>query len=361
MIKYLGSKRRLVPALTAIAAALSARSGVDLFTGTTRVARAWKQHGVHVTAVDSASYSHVLARCFIGTDAADIDHDQVQRVVAELNLLPGRDGYFTETFCRRSRFFQEHNGQRIDAIRDAIEDFRGTALHPVLLTSLLLAADRVDSTTGVQMAYLKQWAPRSFHDLHLEVPDLLPGPGTALRADATAVVDDLPSVDLAYLDPPYNHHRYESNYHIWTTLVAGDEPEHYGVACKRLDLRTDPHRSPFNRRREFAGALAGVVASLRANTVVVSYNDESWVDAHEIRQWLLGAGHQRAEVLTFDSARYVGARIGIHDPHGVKVGTVGRLRNHEMLVVAGSTDDVAAALDAARSHGGVVGALAHGR
>ena len=31
-------------------------------------------------------------------------------------------------------------------------------MYPVLLTSLIEAADRVDSTTGVQMAYVKQWA-----------------------------------------------------------------------------------------------------------------------------------------------------------------------------------------------------------
>ena len=68
----------------------------------------------------------------------------------------------TETFCEQSRFFQPHNGARIDAIRDAIADgHAGTPFEPLLLASLLEAADRVDSTTGVQMAYVKAWAPRS--------------------------------------------------------------------------------------------------------------------------------------------------------------------------------------------------------
>ncbi len=42
--------------------------------------------------------------------------------------------------------------------------------------------------------------------------------------------------------------------------------------------------------------------------------------------------------LAFDSARYVGARIGIHDPSGRKVGTVGHLSNQELLVIAGEAD-----------------------
>ena len=52
MIKYLGSKRRLVPVLAQICAASGARTALDLFTGTTRVAQAFKVQGVHVTAVD---------------------------------------------------------------------------------------------------------------------------------------------------------------------------------------------------------------------------------------------------------------------------------------------------------------------
>ena len=43
------------------------------------------------------------------------------------------------------------------------------------------------------------------------------------------------------------------------------------------------------------------------------------------------------EVLAFDSARYVGARIGIHDPSGTKVGSVSHLRNTEYVLVAGDT------------------------
>ena len=86
------------------------------------------------------------------------------------------------------------------------------------------------------MAYVKQWAPRSSQPLTLRVPELLPGTGRALRGDA---VDAAPRpcrrVDLAYLDPPYNQHRYFTNYHVWETLVAWDAPAHYGVACKRID------------------------------------------------------------------------------------------------------------------------------
>ena len=62
VIKYIGSKRRLVPALRAIAETIAARDVLDLFTGTTRVAQAFRAAGARVTAVDRARYAEMFAR-----------------------------------------------------------------------------------------------------------------------------------------------------------------------------------------------------------------------------------------------------------------------------------------------------------
>jgi adenine-specific DNA-methyltransferase len=345
VIKYLGSKRRLVPVLTRLCAAADARTALDLFTGTTRVAQAFKQADAHVTAVDTARYSEVFAQTYVAADADRVDRLALTDAVDALNALPGEPGYFTDTFCVRSRFFQPENGARVDAVRDAIErDHAGTPLYPILLTSLVEAADRVDSTAGVQMAYVKQWAPRSYLPLTLRVPELLPGPGTAVRADALEVAATLAPCDLAYLDPPYNQHRYFTNYHVWETLVAWDAPEHYGVACKRVDARDDATKSRFNQRRAMPDALREVIAAVRARVVVVSYNDESWVTVDELREWCAVHGH--VEVLSFDSRRYVGAQIGIHNPKGERVGKVSHVRNREYVVVAGPRAEVARLVDA---------------
>ena len=352
MIKYLGSKRTLVPVLGAIASAVEARTAVDLFTGTTRVAQEFKRRGLHTTATDLATYSAVLAECYVATDATRIDPTELDEELTRLNQLPGVAGYVTETFCEQARFFQPRNGRRIDAIRAAIEsDHAATPLRPVLLTSLLLAADRVDSTTGLQMAYLKEWAPRAHRDLTLVAPELLPGTGRALRGDALETVGGLPQVDLMYVDPPYNQHRYFTNYHVWETLIRWDEPEHYGVACKRIDSRDDRTRSAFNSKRTMRDALATLLARARAEVLVVSYNDESWVDAGEITGLLLQAGHEEVGLLEFDRKRYVGAQIGIFNGSGAKVGQASRLRNTEYLFVAGPKDKVAAALAQGRAAG----------
>jgi adenine-specific DNA-methyltransferase len=356
VIKYIGSKRRLVPVLARICEASGARTALDLFTGTTRVAQAFKAQGVHVTAADSARYAHVFARTYIETDAAAADSGALRAAVDRLNSLPGRDGYVTEVFSRQARYFQPQNAMRIDAARDCIEsEYAGSPLYPLLLTSLIEAADRVDSTTGVQMAYVKQWAPRSYKPLELRVPELVPGGGRAIQGDAvelvrsgrTGVADGsaLGHFDLVYLDPPYNQHRYFTNYHVWETLVAWDEPEAYGVARKRLDSRDPSTRSAFNSKRTMPDALAAVVGAVDCDLLVLSYNDESWLELDDLEAMCASggssgsrgrAGRREVATLAFDSARYVGAKIGIFDPSGRKVGRVGHLSNRELLVIAGA-------------------------
>lgn len=329
MIKYLGSKRLLVPAIVAAIGEMpGVRRVADVFSGTARVGHALKRAGLRVYGNDHNAYAATLARCYVQAD--DDLAAPATRLIAELNALRGRPGYFTETFCVQSRFFQPQNGERVDAIRDAIAR-KGLPpeLEAVLLVSLMEAADRVDSTTGVQMAYLKEWARRSHQPLQLRLPELLPcsphGKGAATELDAVdAAACD---ADVAYLDPPYNQHKYLGNYHIWETLVRWDAPESYGVARKRLDVRT--RASSFNSRREIHDALARLVAAVRAPRMVVSFSNEGFVTREEMEALLATRGH--VSVREHDFRRYVGARIGIYNPSGEKVGNIGHLTNKEYL------------------------------
>ena len=349
MIKYIGSKRVLVPTIVAaIASHPGVRSVLDLFSGTSRVGHALKRRGYFVHSNDHLTYAAVLARCYVEADARKVA-DDARSLIAELARARPIDGYVTEVFCRQSRYFRPANGRRIDGIRDRIErlDLCPT-LRAIALTSLMEAADRVDSTTGVQMAYLKEWAPRAYNDLQLRVPHLLPGRGTASQHDALKAATEV-EADVAYLDPPYNQHSYMGNYHVWETLARWDSPEHYGVACKRIECRS--YKSSFNRKREIGDAMRAILDALRARFVVVSFNNEGYLDRKELEAMLRERGHVRTVVV--DHRRYVGARIGIHNPQGEKVGRISHLRNKEMLYLAGAdASAVDAAYDGATAHGG---------
>ncbi len=331
MIKYIGSKRELIPDILAIITGLpEVKHVLDPFSGTCRVGHALKQKGFRVSASDYTAYASTLATAYI---VADVEQyaAEAQTLIEELNTLPGKPDYFTDTFCIRSRFFQPHNGERIDAIRNAIEaKSLDPVLKAVLLTALMEAADRVDSTTGVQMAYLKEWAPRAYNALALRLPTLLPraawGPGHAAAADALEAVS-CSDADLTYLDPPYNQHSYLGNYHIWETLCRWDRPEVYGVACKRSDCRT--RKSPFNSKRQCSAALTELLKAVRSRYLLLSFSNEGYFSKEALIALLESIG--TLHINERSHRRYVGSQIGIYNPQGEKVGKARHRRNTEYL------------------------------
>lgn len=333
MIKYLGSKRLLLPDILSAIQGEDVRSVFDVFSGTARVGHYLKKHGYKVVSNDSATYAKVLADCYVKADRDKYIAD-VERLITEYNSSSGRlAGYFTDTFCIKSKFFQPKNGERVDFIR---EDIESKSLDPILksimLTALMEAADRVDSTCGLQMAYLKEWAPRAEKDLLLRVPDLVPGLPEGVCETYQGDSNDIAltvKADAAYIDPPYNQHSYLANYHIWETLCVWDKPVSYGKACKREDVKT--RKSKYNAKKEAADVFADLISKIQSKKIVVSFSDEGFIDRQKMESILSSRG--AVSVITKDYKRYVGAQIGIHNPDGQKVGNVSHLRNKEYIYV----------------------------
>ncbi len=329
MIKYLGSKRLLIPRLiTKIDEIGDVATAADLFSGTSRVGHALKNHGLRCTANDHNVYAHTLARCYVAADADRVREEAIT-LLRELMCAPERDGWFTDNYCRKSRFFKPENGRKIEGIRTKIETLSlDPALEAIALVSLMEAADRVDSTTGVQMAYLKSWAPRAHNSLELRLPAILPGPGEAMNLDVLDAAREV-EADLVYLDPPYNQHSYLGNYHIWETLVRWDAPDIYGVACKRIDCRDPARKSAFNSKRKIQATMRKLIAAVRGRHLIVSFNNEGFLDRELLEEMLGTRGEVTCDVV--DYKRYVGAKIGVYNQSGEKVGAPTHLRNREFL------------------------------
>lgn len=332
-IKYLGSKRLLLEEIGKHFESAEIKSVVDVFSGTARVGHHLKKMGKAVISNDIAEYARVVASCYVKADK-EIYEKEAAKLIKEYNDTPIQvRGYFTKIFCEKSKFFMPKNGMRVDYIR---EDLENRDLDPIIkdivLTSLMEAADRVDSTCGIQMAYLKKWAPRAHNDLVLKMPELaLASPAgncEVFKMDALELAKEV-KADAAYLDPPYNTHSYLGNYHIWETLCLWDKPEVYGVACKRVD--TKERKSDFNFKKKSITAFETLVNTLDVKKIVVSFNDEGFISKEEMEKML----SVRGSVITIskDYKRYVGAQIGIHSPDGKKVGEVSHLKNKEFIFV----------------------------
>jgi adenine-specific DNA-methyltransferase len=112
----------------------------------------------------------------------------------------------------------------------------------------------------------------------------------------------------------------------------------YGVACKRVDVRE--RRSVFNSRPRFRAAVGELLGAIRVPVIVASFSDEGYMSREEMQEMLAGlrGGETRVLTIATDFPRYVGARIGIYNPRGERVGRVGRLRNTEYVFVAAAPE-----------------------
>lgn len=82
-MKYLGSKKDLIPAILQYAP--EASSVLDAFSGTSRVGQAFKKKGCVVVSNDHNEYARTIAGCYIVANKG-IEHE-VQPVLDELNAL----------------------------------------------------------------------------------------------------------------------------------------------------------------------------------------------------------------------------------------------------------------------------------
>jgi adenine-specific DNA-methyltransferase len=323
MIKYLGSKRLLVPnILEAVESMLPAAAGgtvLDLFAGTSRVGIALKNAGYTVSSNDYTEYAYAVAQCYVAADRAKYlwDASELINTLSGAPAMPS--GHFTKNYSKEAWFFQEHNSRRIEAVRSRLEDLniKDPILKAIAMTSLLEAADRVDSNCGIHMAYLKQWSSRSFNKLELRVPELTDGCGKATNLEALDCLKNSPKIDLVYLDPPYNQHSYLSNYNIWETIVKWDSPETYGKARKRIECKTK--KSEWNRTRGALPAFRKLLANLPANRAVISYSNKGFISMAQMKRSFDDYDYNY-KIKEITHPAYIGHKIGRHSPKGALLG-----------------------------------------
>jgi len=329
-VKYIGSKLKLLPGILYLAQKAVGRKApgrvLDAFSGTTRVSQALAQHGWEVWCNDLAVWSEVFATCYL------LNRQSVayyQSLLDHLNGCQPKDGWFTLMYGGdalagdgKKRPWQIHVTRKLDAIREEIERLKLAPVEKaVVLTSLMLALDRVDNTLGHFASYLRGWSARSYRPLVLSVPRLLETKANH-RVFRLDVFDLLPQaeVDLAYLDPPYGSNnelmpssrvRYAAYYHLWTTICQFDYPEVFGRSNRRRDTSDRVAGSVFEEyRKDESGiyiavrAIERLIQEILSPWVILSYSSGGRATAEQLDMILRSHG-RIVEVLQMDYRQHV--------------------------------------------------------
>ncbi len=323
-IKYAGSKLKILPYIVDIVSELPVSSILDGFSGSTRVSQTFAKLGFDTTSSDISIWSETMAKAYILNKRRPREY---QELIDHLNGLNGYEGWFSEHYGGRvdteaKRPFQLKNTMRLDAIRDEIDRLQLDEIEKsVALTSLILALDSVDSTLGHYAAYLADWSPRSYNDLRLKVPKLFVNEreNEVVRGDIFDTVKGR-SYDLAYFDPPYGSNnekmppsrvRYNSYYHIWTTVINNDRPQLFGKVNRREDSRDSVAASVFEEfRKDENGtfiamkAIRRLISETEAKYILLSYSSGGRATKEELNE-ILNSGGRLMKAIEIDYKKNV--------------------------------------------------------
>lgn len=322
-IKYAGSKLKILPYIFESIQDLPVKTVLDGFSGSTRVSQVFAKMGYQTTSNDISVWSETFAKAFLLNKKTP---SYYQDLMDYLNNVQGYEGWFSEhyggTLHQEKKPFQLKNTKKLDGIRDEIDKLNLSEIEKsVALTSLILALDSVDSTLGHYAAYLSDWSPRSHHDLHLEVPLLFKNTrnNTVLKGDIFKNIKGR-KFDLAYFDPPYGSNnekmpssrvRYNSYYHIWTSVILNDKPELFGKVNRRADSKDEVATSVFEefRKNETGNfiamdAIRDLIAATQANYILLSYSSGGRTTKEELYD-ILNTGGKLVKALEINYKKNV--------------------------------------------------------
>ena len=290
-MNYIGSKRQLSSWIeneikSVVGADLSRSVFCDLFAGTGVVARAFKKEVKQIIANDLEYFSFVLNRNYIG-NSKEIPHKE--SYIEQLSNTPAiENGFIYQNYCMGSgsgrNYFSDHNGKKIDAIRQKIEQWYKAGeidddLYYYLLASLLESADKVANTASVYGAYLKHLKKMAQKELLLEGAEFEQSKNShrVYNRDSNDLIKEI-SGDILYLDPPYNQRQYGFNYHLLNTIALYDN----FIPKGKIGIR-EYNRSLYSKKRRAKEAFAELIENADFRYIFLSYNNEGLMSQEQIK------------------------------------------------------------------------------
>lgn len=334
LITYIGNKRTLLPMIGNGVKEVCKRTGksslsiFDAFAGSGVVSRYFKQYSHTLYSNDLEDYCRILNTCYLTNHSEGVLKDLPQlhhELQAQVEQHP-TPGLIAELYAPQDDehispgervFYTRRNAVYLDTARQCIAQMPHE-LQVYFLAPLLTQASVHTNTSGVFKGFHKnengigQFGGRGKNALQrILAPINLPLPIFSrfecdchiLQQDATEAARHLPSIDLAYLDPPYNQHPYGSNYFMLNFLTNYKRPD---KMSKISGIPTDWHRSAYNTRAKAASELELLIAAIPASHLLISYNSEGFISQEQMTDILHKQGKvslMQQEYATFKGCR----------------------------------------------------------
>lgn len=294
-LRYMGSKKRLLPWIHQVLEGLDFESAQDPFSGAGSVAYLLKAMGRRVVASDFLNFSSIVARSTVENSHIRLDGKAIRRLI---DPAPSAHRFIEKTFD--GVFFLPEDLRFLDRISGNIQQlsnpYEKALAFSALFRSCLKRQPRgVFTVSGDLSRYDdgRRDLRLSLEEHFLEQIEVFNAAvfdngrrNQALRSD----VFELPKkvVDLVYLDPPYvprsDDNCYIKRYHFLEGLSCywNDLPIDYSTKVKKIAKRY----TPFSYRRTAIDAFDRMFARFSKSTIVLSYSSNGYPDLEELERMM---------------------------------------------------------------------------
>ena len=305
-------------------------STFDVFSGSGIVARFFKQHSELLIVNDLEKYAALINQCYL-SNQSDLDMTKLKKYYRQINTHLSnkklKKGIISELYAPKNEtdikpedrvFYTVRNAMYIDTARQLIEEIP-QSFQKYFIAPLLSEASIHANTSGVFKGFYKnketgigQFGGKNQDALFRITSNIaLPFPvfsnfNAAIlvyNGDSNKIIKDVPEVDIAYLDPPYNQHPYGSNYFMLNVILDYKYPDR---TSKISGIPENWNRSNFNKKDYALSALTELVMNIKAKYVLISFNSEGFINLNEMKNMLNRIG--KVEILETKYNTFRGSR-----------------------------------------------------
>ncbi|HEK0326948.1 Dam family site-specific DNA-(adenine-N6)-methyltransferase [Proteus mirabilis] len=299
-MRYIGSKKLLLQHIKNMLDKHTngtEKTFLDLFAGTNSVGLFFKPHYT-IYSNDLLYFSYVNAKALIEANIRP-NFEQLKKLGIHnplsylmdtpVNHLPSEYYELSYSPTGDAMYLTVENAKRVDFIHNTLDCWKknnniNQHEYLYLLNSLIEALPFISNITGTYGAYLKHWDKRALNELNLIFPSVIDNGcrNKAFNENANTLIRKI-SVDIAYIDTPYNNRQYASNYHLLENIARHTKPPLKG---KTKIFNWSELKSDFSTSKAARNVMEDLIAHIDATHVLLSYNTEGIISENELIELL---------------------------------------------------------------------------
>ena len=331
MYRYIGNKTKLLPHIMNRVREMIGDTGTvaDIMAGTGSVALELKKNGYTVVASDVMTYSyhHLVTNLQLDGEPpftglifeGVIDAKSTtpyQDVLEFLNNLTPKQSFFYREFspagtplngCPPRKYFTAENAEKIDAIREKINEWiENGNITPneesLLKHTLIMAVNEIANISGTYGYFLSDFKKNAVDSIVLKPVEIYTNNSTGhiVRLGFAENLAGLITADLCYIDPPYMKRQYAANYHILETLARGDYPEAIG----KSGLRDwwDQHSKLCTKTRGLQ-SFEKIMSDMHCDKFLISYSEDGLFTLDQLKECFSKFGTVDVQLIDYNRFR----------------------------------------------------------